>query len=579
MATDVVSRVTTIIAATDKASAVVGAIQRKLEGLGSTAATVGSKFRALADRSGLSSIPGLIGKLRGEAVDLGKDFLKMVLPLVGLGAGGATVLGLLDLEHGLHAFIEQGSRLNIVSQRIGTTVGTLQDLEHAAELMNVPAEIMDTNLGRLNRTLAQVAVGKNKEATKLLGFVGIAARDAKGHVRSAADVLPQLADVFAKIHNPAQRARLAVGLFGKGGQALIPVLIQGSRGLQQARADMDKLGRMTAGEAEQAHALEMSQTRLTLAFRRIAQIIGLALAPYVKKATDGMINWIGANRKWLEGRIHYYIDLGAKAVKHWWNEAKQIDWKGWLKGLADTATYLKSWIDFFGGVNVVLGAFVALLFADKLLAFAGALKIVAEGIKFVTLAMYENPYLAVGALLLTLVIAVYKYWNQITHYFRYYGKVVVKYTTVYFQEVEDFIARTLGTTRDKVQEKLDAIVELFSSAWRRVADNPMVRLLGALFGIGLPGTVGMLATPVGGPDWATGRGRLPITPPTGPGPYRHEYGGYRTRSGAINGSVDVNVNIDGAPPGTRASTETSGTGLRSTTRVSHSMPRVQRGAR
>src|SRR5262252_1650500 len=114
MATDLVSRVTTIVAVVDKATAVLRAIETRLGGL---------------------------------------------------GAGGAAITGILSLQHGLDAFIETGKRLNVVHERLGITVERLQDFEHWALLAEVPTEAMDQAMGRLNRTLAQVAAGKNKEAT------------------------------------------------------------------------------------------------------------------------------------------------------------------------------------------------------------------------------------------------------------------------------------------------------------------------------------------------------------------------------------------------------------------------------
>jgi hypothetical protein len=64
-------------------------------------------------------------------------------------------------------------------------------------------------------------------------------------------------------------------------------------------------------------------------------------------------------------------------------------------------------------------------------------------------------------------------------------------------------------------------------------------------------------------------------PPAGmspSGPYRS---GLRTPE--TNGSVDVVVRFEGAPPGTRVDMSSSGV-VRSRTQVSHSMPQTQRGA-
>jgi len=274
MATDVVSRVTTIITAVDKATAVVNKITARLTATQKTAHALGESFKKLGDATGLNRVAGFLSNISQHAIEAGKSFLEMLAPIVGLSAGGATILGLIRLDEGLHRFVEQGTHLKIVSERVGTTVQQLQELEYAARLVGVESDVLDTNLARFNKNLAQVAVGKNKEATKILGFLGISARDAHGHVRSAAQVIPQLADQMARIHNPAQRARVAVALFGKGGQALIPLLAKGGAGLRAAASDMRQLGEMTKEEADQAHELEVSQIRLHVAFDRVQEIIG-----------------------------------------------------------------------------------------------------------------------------------------------------------------------------------------------------------------------------------------------------------------------------------------------------------------
>jgi hypothetical protein len=582
MPTDVVSRVTTIIAAVDKTTPVVNAIERRFLSLGNVARGVTDRFRGITERTGLAKLPGLFSSISNRALEAGRSFVEMALPLIGLGAGGATVAGLLDLDKALDAFVDTGSRLNVVSTRVGTTVANLQDLEHAAALVKVPAEVLDTNLGRLNRTLAQVAVGKNKEATKLLGFVGIAARDAHGHVKSAADVMPKLADQMARIQNPAQRARLAVGLFGKGGQALIPMLAQGSRGLAAARADMEQLGRMTKQEAEDAHALEVSQLRLRLAFDRVQQIIGSALAPHAKRAADAVRAWVVANRVWIQTRVHYWIGEAAKSIDRWGKQLKAIHWGEWTHGLEETWRNLKSIVDHLGGANRLLAIFLGLLVVSRVAAFINALAGVYRVLKLIALAAYANPYVVLVAALVAAAIAIYVNWNKIAHSFRYYAKVIEKDTVYYFRRIEDAIVTPLDKVRKTVADDLDAIVAYFKRAWSEIADNPLVAALLPLVGMGF-GTRRERREPTGPAGAAPGAPTAPAgaagaTGPTMrvplPPPERWKGIPYALPTSS---SVDVTVRFDNAPAGMRATTSSKGPGLRTSQNVGYSMPQVQRG--
>jgi len=561
MATDVVSRVTTVIAVVDKATAPVTAIQRKFQALGQTASSVAGKFQAFAARSGLARVPGLIHSINEKALELGRSFVHMMLPLLGLGAGGATVAGLFDLAEGLGRFVEEGSRLNVVSERIGVTVGTLQDLEYAASLFKVPAEIMDTNLGRLNRTLAQVAGGKNKEATKLLGFVGISARDGAHHVKTAAQAMPQIADAMARIHNPAQRARLAVALFGKGGQVLIPVLAQGSKFLRAASADMDKLGRMTAGETREAHELEGSQIRLHKAFDRVQEIIGAALAPYTKQAVDAVREWIVQNRKLIETKVHEYVRRGAHEIAHFWKEMKAVDWRGWLTALRTNVKYYRDLLEKIGGVNTLLKVFVGFLVVDAVVSFSSAILGLGAALWTVAgaLTTIEAPVWLVIGLLALGGYLIYKFWSKV----RAWAATPIDWSGLYKRllKIPHTIAHEFEVLRRAVSETIDGIVDRFDMGWSRLRDHPMLRLLGLL-----ANPLGGLADLFGG-GAAPGAGGPPGAPPVPPAepwkgiPYAKPAGG----------TVDVNVNLNGAPAGTRANAQAKGRGLRTSMNVGYSM--------
>ncbi len=63
--------------------------------------------------------------------------------------------------------------------------------------------------------------------------------------------------VLCSIHNPTERATAAIELFGKSGQSLLPLLMQGSEGIAAAQREAEKLGlsfsRIDAHQVEQAN--------------------------------------------------------------------------------------------------------------------------------------------------------------------------------------------------------------------------------------------------------------------------------------------------------------------------------------
>ena len=75
-------------------------------------------------------------------------------------------------------------------------------------------------LQRFTRRAAEAAQGTG-EAKDALAQMGIALRDQSGNLRRSEDLLGDVADVFARIEDPAKRVRLAFKLFNSEGVALV----------------------------------------------------------------------------------------------------------------------------------------------------------------------------------------------------------------------------------------------------------------------------------------------------------------------------------------------------------------------
>mgnify|MGYP000179829139 CR=1 FL=1 len=84
----------------------------------------------------------------------------------------------------------------------------------------------------------------------------------------------------AQVGNPTQRAALAMDVFGKSGQKLIPLLSAGAKGIDELRAEANRLG-LTVGtdQAQSAADLQDAWNRLLKTLKAAAFAIGGALAP------------------------------------------------------------------------------------------------------------------------------------------------------------------------------------------------------------------------------------------------------------------------------------------------------------
>jgi hypothetical protein len=162
---------------------------------------------------------GHFGSLNASIGSVSSSFTKFLPMLGALGAGG-PLLGLFTMTK---AAAEAAIATEALTTKLGITTRQLGGLSWAAKETGVDSGAMTGAMEKLNKTLGMAAVGKGKDATALFKHLGIAMKDAAGHTRGTADLMPELADTFARTTDPAMRAMMATTLFGKAGQEMLPM--------------------------------------------------------------------------------------------------------------------------------------------------------------------------------------------------------------------------------------------------------------------------------------------------------------------------------------------------------------------
>jgi hypothetical protein len=137
--------------------------------------------------------------------------------------------------------INAAEQLNKLSQRSGIGVEQLGALQFAAKLADVSVDDLAGSLKRLNVNIAAAARGEQEQADAFR-TIGVAVKDANGQVRSAEEVLGDIAEKFESYKNGANKVALANALGGKSFEHLIPLLNNGRKGIEDARVELDKLG-------------------------------------------------------------------------------------------------------------------------------------------------------------------------------------------------------------------------------------------------------------------------------------------------------------------------------------------------
>lgn len=176
-------------------------------------------------RSGqhVRTLDSRMSKLGLTASSIGKTFTR------GLLAGGAVVL-FQRLGSTIGDVSDEMSKLVDVADKVGLTTDQLQELRFAAEQSGVATNTLDMAMQRFSRRVGE-AVNGTGELKDTLKRLGIEVRNTDGSVRSQVDILGDLANAIQATRSEQGRLSIAFKAFDSEGAALVNMLANGERGL------------------------------------------------------------------------------------------------------------------------------------------------------------------------------------------------------------------------------------------------------------------------------------------------------------------------------------------------------------
>lgn len=269
---------------------------------------------------------------------------KLGLPLAAVSAIG-TGLSIGAIKGAVTGFTDLGEAAQKGALKAGMSVEEWQRMKYVADQSSTGIEAMEGSLSKLNKTAGNAAAGQDKGAAGLFAHLGIKLRDANGQVRRGIDLLPELADAFQRNANPAVQARMGMELFGKSYAEILPLLSEGSAGIQ---ANLDRFARvkgvLSKDDIAAAKDLGDSFKDLELVSKGFQGTVARELAPTIKDMVDGMVAWWVANKKVVGSEVTAI----AKDLKQW---VAGIDFKGLAADAQSLGGHLKGLVDMVGGTR------------------------------------------------------------------------------------------------------------------------------------------------------------------------------------------------------------------------------------
>lgn len=403
---------------------------------------------------------------------------KLALPIT----AAATAVGF-SLSQMMSKFLDTGDAIDKASIRLGIGAERLQSLQYAAKMSGATAEDMNSALGKLNENIAKAAAGKNEELASLFKKLGISLRDANGHVRTAADVLPEFADAIQRNTNSSVRARMAIAAFGDAGQKLIPMLQDGSNGL----ADMEKRAHdlgltMSQDDVKAAASLGDKFTDLGSVFDSFGNTISAKLAPVLGPLIDDLTEFLAKNKDAFAGRL-------SEAVSKLADSLKKVDFEKLANEAMDCFHAIGVLYDKIGGFDTILKALAALMAGKVIIAigsFVGSLITLGQSlwglipiIRSVGIAFIANP---IGAVITGIALGaawIITNWDKVGPFFTQLWNSITGIFTSAVSNIEKVISgwidgiKTLwsGLFDGDMSKIVDGFFKMFDASFNLVPDS------------------------------------------------------------------------------------------------------------
>ncbi len=231
-----------------------------------------------------SSSTNIISRGLSAIGDVAKVAAGAVVAGVGAMAGAAVA--------GVAAFNNWAGTLDSLGDVLGTNADESAALAVAIKGVGGDVEGMTGQMAKLAKGLIDDN-GKISATGKLAQSMGIAFRDARGHLLPTTTILENVANKLAKLPDGLEKTRIMTALFGKSGKDLSDTMnALANGGLEAARKKAEALG-LAIGDEGVNRSIEFGKSieTIKMAAEGVAVSIGSTFMPIVQPAIQKFSEW------------------------------------------------------------------------------------------------------------------------------------------------------------------------------------------------------------------------------------------------------------------------------------------------
>jgi len=245
--------------------------------------------------AGKDQFSGVFGKLQKALPSIKTLAVGASAAITGVGASLAAMT---------KSTAEAYDRVQKLSDQLGISTEFLSSLEHAADLSGIKIETMNKSVQSLQVRIGEAGrgVGQAKDAFDALG---VSLQTSSGQLKTAEQIMPELADAFHNMTNATERAEAASKIFGQRGMSMIQMFKDGREGLAAMTEEAEKFGLVVSEKAGQnAAEFNDSLTRLTGAFTGVKNAIAEQSMEIFAGIANSLADFIANNR----GKIAEFVN-------------------------------------------------------------------------------------------------------------------------------------------------------------------------------------------------------------------------------------------------------------------------------
>jgi len=337
----------------DNATKQIDAINRRITAMRAPMDRLSKQVSKFVDVSGLNTIAKGFASIGRAALGVLRTLVEIV-PVLGTITGAATIAGMAKL---VGSYANWSQQLTATADNLGMTTQQLQQFEDATRLAGGKTSDMDEALKALYKTQTDFVRGQaSSDQIGWLNRLGINVKDANGHLRAMADLMPEVEQKIAAIQNPADRAAASAALLGDANGNLVETFRRSHQSFGQWMTDANRYTELSDQQKSQLQAFSEAQGRIATDFDHLGQQISATLA----KNFTPLINKLSEFVEKHTPEILAAVDRISAKFAAWLEGIKWDDVEKGLQSFMDGLTWITTHLNEIKTVaEIIAGIFVA----------------------------------------------------------------------------------------------------------------------------------------------------------------------------------------------------------------------------